>query len=109
MQKKYPTQLPRDSVSRQLLRETLAGYGRMNKYVEDELKRNLPKMTETEARKEYEELCAVLEQTRKYYPDSQGEAVLEQLHIQYLIDRRQQWDKIGQGLMLREKNNVAAL
>ena len=55
MQKKFPTQLPRDSASRQLLRKTLAGYGRMNKFIEAELKRNLPKMTEAESRQDYEE------------------------------------------------------
>lgn len=109
MQKKYPTQLPRDAASRQLLRESLAGYGRVNKFVEEELKRNLPQMTESEARREYEELCSVGDHTRMYHPDSKGEAVLEQLHIQYLIERRRLWDKIGQGLAQREQNNVADL
>lgn len=109
MQKKYPTQLPRDSASRQLLREALAGYGRMNRFVEAELKRNLPKMTEEESSQEYAELYAVGEHTRKHYPDPQGEAALEQQHIQYLIERRRLWDKIGQGLARRKRDNAADL
>jgi len=109
MQKKYPTQLPRDSASRQLLREAFAGYGRMNKFVEEELKRNLPQITENESRREYEELCSVWDHTRKYYPDLKGEAVLDQLHIQYLVERRRLWDKIGQGLAQRKNKNVADL
>lgn len=107
MQKKYPTQLLRDSVGRQLLRETLAGYGRMNSFVEAELKQNLPKLTEEASSKEYAELYAVWDHTRKHYPDPDGEAVLEQQHIQYLIERRRLWDKIGQGLVLRKQNKVA--
>jgi hypothetical protein len=110
MQKKHSTQLPRDSAGRQLVKEALAGYGRANEFIEEEeLRRNLPKMTENESRQEYEELCSVWEHTRKHYPDPKGEAILDQLHIQYLVERRRLWDKIGQGLAKRKQENAANL
>ncbi len=109
MQKKYSTQLPRDSAGRQLVKEALAGYSRVNDFIEEELKRKLPKMTENESRREYEELYAVWEHTRKHHPDPKGEAILDQLHIQYLVERRRLWDKIGQGLAKRKQENAADL
>ncbi len=109
MHKKYPTQLPRDAAGRQLIKEAITGYGRVNKFLEEELKRNLPKMTENESRKEYEELCSVWEHTRKHYPDPKGEAILDQLHIQYLVERRRLWDRIEQQLAKREQENAADL
>jgi hypothetical protein len=109
MQKKYSTQLPRDSAGQQLVKEALAGYGRVNKFIEEELKRNLPKTTENESRQEYEELYSFWDHTRKLYPDPKGEAILDQLHIQYLIERRRLWDKIGQELAKRKQKNAANL
>lgn len=109
MHKKYSTQLPRDSAGRQLIKEALSGYSRANKFVEGELRRNLPKMTEDESRQEYEELYSVWEHTRKHHPDPKGEAILDQLHIQYLVERRRLWDKIGQELAKRKKKNAADL
>ncbi len=109
MHKKYPTQLPRDSAGRQLIKEAIAGYGRVNKFIEEELKRNLPKMTENESRQEYEELYSVWDQTRKLYPDPKGEAILDQIHIQHLVERRRLWDKIGQELATRKQENAADL
>jgi hypothetical protein len=75
----------------------------MNQFTEEELRRNLPKMTEEESRREYEELCEVWEHTQKYYPDPQGEAMLDQRHIQYLVERRRLWDKIARGLAQKER------
>jgi hypothetical protein len=100
MPKKYSAQLPRDAASLALLKRTLAGYRRMNQLTEEEQRRRLPKMTEAESRREYEDLCEAWKQTRKYHPDPKGEARLDQLHIQYLIERRQLWDKIAQGKSL---------
>jgi hypothetical protein len=109
MHKKYSTQLPRDSAGRQFIKEAIAGYGRVNKFIEEELKRNLPMMTENESRREYEELYSVWDHTRKHHPDPKGEAILGQLHIQYLVERRRLWDKIGQELAKRKKKNAADL
>lgn len=75
----------------------------MNQFTEEELRRSLPKMTEDESRNEYEDLCEVWEHTRKYHPDPQGEAILDQLHIRYLVERRRLWDKIARGLAKKRK------
>src|SRR5574341_914451 len=104
MPKKYSARLPRDPASRYLIKEALEGYRRMNQFTEEELRRNLPKMTEEESRREYEDLCKVWEHTQKYYPDPQGEALLDQLHIEYLIERRRLWDRIARGLARRKEN-----
>jgi hypothetical protein len=101
--KKHLPQLPRDAAGRALLKKALDGYRRMNQLTEEERRRNLPQMTEDESRSEYEDLCETWEHTRKHYPDPQGEAILDQLHIQYLIERRQLWDKIALGLVRKRK------
>jgi hypothetical protein len=103
MPKKYSAQLPRDPAGLALMKKALAGYRRMNQLTEEERRRDLPKMTEEASRNVYEDLCEVWEHTRKHYPDPQGEARLDQLHIQYLIERRQLWDKIALGLTRKRK------
>ncbi len=109
MHKKYPAQFPRDAAGRQLVKEAIAGYGRVNKFIEEESRRSLPKMTENESRQEYDELFSVWDHTRKLYPDPKGEAILDQLHIQYLVERRRLWDRIGQELAKRKQENAADL
>ncbi len=97
MQKKYSAKLPRDFAGRQLIKEAMAGYGRMNEFTKEELRRNLPKMTEDKSRQIFEELYTAWEHTRKYYPtDPKTDAILDQLHIRELIETRRLWDKIAQ-------------
>jgi hypothetical protein len=99
----YATKLPRDHGTRQLIKASLAGYHRMNELTEAELHRDLPTMTEEESRQEYEELWAVWDQTRKYHPDPHGEALLDQLHIAALVERRRLWDKLIRELARKKK------
>jgi hypothetical protein len=80
----------------------------MNQLTEAERRRHLPKMTEAQSRREYEELCETWEQTRRHHPDPQGEARLDRLHIQYLIERRRLWDKIAHGLAGKRKPSDAS-
>lgn len=103
MPKKYKAQLPRDAKSRQLIKEAMAGYGRMNQFTEEELWRNLPKMTEDEARQVFEELYAAWEHTRRYYPNNpQGDAILDKIHIHELVETRILWDKLAHGLVKKQ-------
>jgi hypothetical protein len=95
--------LPRDHRTRQIIKASLAGYRRMNELTEAELRRDLPTMTEEESRQEHEELWAVWEQTRKYHPDPHGEALLDQLHIAALVERRRLWNKLVRGLARKKK------
>ncbi|MGH7495996.1 MAG: hypothetical protein ACREOO_26890 [bacterium] len=101
MSKKYKILLPRDPESRRIIREALAGYRRMNEFTEEELRRELPKMTEDDSRKIFEELYAAWQQTRQYYPDPKGDAILDQQHIQELVEQRRLWNKIGWELAKR--------
>ncbi len=98
---KPSTKLPGDSQSRQIIKEALEGYRRMNEFTEEELFHDLPAMTEKESRAEYEELCAVWDQTRKFYPDPKGDALLDQIHVEELVERRRLWNKIGYELAKR--------
>jgi hypothetical protein len=104
---KYPAKLPRDPEGRQLIKEALAGYRIMNELTEEELYRELPKLTEEQARKDFEELCAAWDLTRKHHPDPEGEAILDQLHIQELVEQRRLWNKIGYELAKRKDKNAA--
>ena len=104
MPKKNSAQLPRDAASLALMKKTLAGYRRMNQLTEKEQRRRLPKMTDDESRREYEDLCEVWEQTRRHHPDPKGEARLDRLHIQNLVERRRLWDKIALGLAGKRKH-----
>jgi hypothetical protein len=89
MLQKYRNRLPRDAKRRQLIKEAIAGCGRMNQFTEEELWRNLPKMTEDEARQVFEELYAAWEHTRKYYPSHpKGDAILDKIHIEELVETR---------------------
>lgn len=106
---KYSAKLPRDFEGRQLLKEALAGYGRANEHIENELRQKLPKISEEAARQEFEELYAVWQHTRKYHPDPAGEAILDQLHIQSLVERRRMWDKIARQLLKRKPAYAANL
>lgn len=101
--------LPRDPQSRQIIKKALAGYRRMNAFTDEELRRDLPSMPEEESRAEYEELCAVWDQTRKLYPDPQGEAFADQIHIQELVARRRWWNKIGYELAKRARKHASDL
>jgi hypothetical protein len=104
---KHSRKLPRDSASRLIIKETLAGYRRMNEFTEQELRRDLPTMTEKESRAEYEELCAVWDQTRKLHPDPQRDALLDQIHLEELVERRRLWNKIGCELSQRKLANAS--
>lgn len=84
--------------TRRIAREAMAGYQRMNDFSEQELRQRLPAMTEAEARKDYEELCLLGEHTRKHYPDPQGEARLDRLHIDALVARRNKWNTLAEKL-----------
>ncbi|MDZ7290212.1 MAG: hypothetical protein ONB44_13020 [candidate division KSB1 bacterium] len=102
MPKKYSAHLPRDPAGRNLIKEALEGYRQMNRFTDEELCHNLPQLTESESRKEYAELYAVWEHTRKHYPTNpQSDAILDQIHIQELVECRRLWDKIAQGLAKR--------
>ena len=85
------------SEGRTLVRQTLEGYRRMNELTEQELMQRLPKMTEQQAREEFEELWEVWEHTRKHYPDPKGDATMDRLHLEFLVERRRKFDKIARG------------
>jgi hypothetical protein len=95
MPQKNKIRLPRNLESRRVICEALAGYRRMNEFTEEELRRELPKMTEDDSRKIFEELYAAWQQTRQYYPDPRGDAILDQQHIQEFVEQRRLWNKIG--------------
>ena len=101
MPPKYKIRLPRDPGSRRVIREALAGYRRMNEFTEEELRRELPKMTEDRSRRIFEELYTAWLQTRRYHPDPKGDAILDQQHIQELVEQRRLWNKIGLDLAKR--------
>lgn len=93
-----PAKLLRDPERRRLIKEMLAGYRLMNELDEEEMRRRLPKTTEAEARKIFEDLYSGWEYTRKQYPNPEGEARLARLHLHELIEQRRVWDKIAHKL-----------
>lgn len=98
MPKKYSTQLPRDARGREIIKDALAGYRRMNEFSESELRNDLPKMTEDESRKQFEELCLVWHHSHLPSPSTTDDAMLDQMHIEELVKGRRLWDKIAQRL-----------
>jgi len=98
MSKKYSAQLPRDARGREIVKDALAGYRRMNKFSESELRHDLPKMTEDESREQFEELSLVWQHSRSLYPSTTDDAILDQMHIEELAKGRRLWDKIAQRL-----------
>ncbi|MFQ5824956.1 MAG: hypothetical protein ACE5JB_12950 [bacterium] len=92
-QKKY--KLPDDPALRQLIRDQLAGYKVMNEFVQQEQRRNLPKMTPEESKEIYIELLKIWEHSQKQNHDMGN---LDRLRIQELVERRRLFDKIAEGL-----------
>jgi hypothetical protein len=79
----------------QLVRDQIEGFKKMNEFVENERRRNLPKMTAEESQRIYEELWMIWEDTRKQHPDYKK---LDRLRIEEKVERRKTWERIAEGL-----------
>ncbi|NIR51783.1 hypothetical protein GWO43_24710 [candidate division KSB1 bacterium] len=82
-QKKYKiVKVPK---KRRLIREQIAGFKRMNEFVREEQRQELPEMTPEESKEIFEGLWMMWENTKKQYPDYKK---LDRIRIQELVGRK---------------------
>lgn len=84
-----------DPLIKQRVREQITGYKKMNEFILQEQRENLPKMTPEKSNEIYEGLWTMWEFSRKKYPDYKK---LDRLRIEELVKRRKIWDRITKGL-----------
>ncbi|MFQ5639942.1 MAG: hypothetical protein ACE5IR_18335 [bacterium] len=96
MKTKQAYKIIHDPKVKQLIRDQIEGYKEMNEFVQDEQRKNLPKMTPEESKAIYEELWQVWENSQKQNPLDMRQ--MDRLRIKALIHRRRLFDKIAAGL-----------
>ncbi|MFQ5771767.1 MAG: hypothetical protein ACE5HX_14630 [bacterium] len=84
-----------DPLNRQLIRDQIAGFKKMNELVRKEQREKLPKMTTEESKKIYMELLQIWEHSQKQNPEMGN---LDRLRSQELIKQRDLFAKIASGL-----------
>lgn len=95
MSKNMFYEIHKDPVLKKRIRDQIAGFKKMNEFVLNEQRENLPKMTFEKSNEIYEGLWTMWEFSRKKYPDYKK---LDRMHIEELVKRRKIWDRIAKGL-----------
>lgn len=83
-----------------LLRQTIEGYKEVNRITEEERMRRLQSMTTEESKAIYDSLCEI------YFSHFSKEEYekLEPLRIEFLVRRRQLFDKVSRLMKERERS-----
>jgi len=97
-QKEYKFEI--DPKYHQLIRDQMAGFKKMNEFVEEERRRNLPRMTAKESIAIYRDLLEIWEYSQQNNPDM-GD--LDKKRIEELVKRRRLFNEIAEGLRKNDK------
>lgn len=73
------------------LLQFIAGHARANEIIAQERRQRLAHLSVEEARREYEDLCALWEAHASRFPGDEWEV----LRLDFLLERRRRFDRIG--------------